>query len=142
MSKRCMVDGKFDAEVLGVEHDGVLVRELGTQRVDWYQANRVTQWSTWEKVRTTVPMGILALSLVASACSSVDNWTGEHRRRSPDLPLAATGSVPEHGECLTDRDCSRTPICDSWHLQCSQDDDGVRRCVRPVDACEVYRGVY
>lgn len=40
------VDGKFDAELVGAEHDGVLVRELGTQRVDWYQADRVTLWST------------------------------------------------------------------------------------------------
>jgi hypothetical protein len=31
----------FRVEIVGVEHDGYLVREVGTKRVDWFQKDRV-----------------------------------------------------------------------------------------------------
>lgn len=44
MNKRCTVDSKFDAVVVGVEHDGYLVQEVGTNRVEWFQFKRVQIW--------------------------------------------------------------------------------------------------
>lgn len=77
------------------------------------------------------------IAILILGCSSIDAWTGEHQHRQLDLPLPSTpGSVPEDGECVTQADCSRKPICDVWHLHCYKDYDGKRRCMRPVDACE------